>query len=57
MSNTPVRWKKSSDAQLTCVEIAHTLTCLRDSKNPCGPTLSADAARLLSAVRAGRFDR
>lgn len=55
--NISVRWKKSSDTFETCVEVAHTLDLLRDSKNPHGPTLSADAARLLTAIKAGHFDR
>lgn len=54
-----VRWRKSSlsDAQDTCVELAHTGTAVRDSKNPTGPTLGADLAGLLTAVKSSRLDR
>ncbi|MGH3861162.1 DUF397 domain-containing protein [Actinokineospora sp.] len=49
------RWRKSSrsDANETCVELAHTLDAVRDSKNPAGPVLRGDVRRLLRAVRVG----
>lgn len=54
----PVRWRKSSRSgqQTSCVEVAHTLEAVRDSKNPSGPTLSVDVPRLLAAVRIGQLD-
>ncbi|GAA3038944.1 DUF397 domain-containing protein [Actinokineospora globicatena] len=44
-----MRFKKStrSAANSDCVEVAHTLSHLRDSKNPNGPSLAADAAALI----------
>lgn len=52
-------WRKSSftDGQATRVELAHTGTAVRDSKNPGGPTLTVGTRGLLAAVRSGRFDR
>jgi uncharacterized protein DUF397 len=51
------RWRKSSRSQNTgtCVEIAHTLDQVRDSKNIAGPTLHANITQLISAIRAGRL--
>lgn len=39
-----VRWRKSSYSgnQGNCVELAHTLDAVRDSKNPTGPALRFD---------------
>jgi hypothetical protein len=56
MTSSP-RWRKASRSQSTasCVEVAHTLDALRDSKNVAGPVLRADARRLIAAVRSGRF--
>jgi hypothetical protein len=53
------RWKKSSfsGADNQCVEITHTRNALRDSKNPDGPTITADLSTLLATVRTGRLDR
>jgi hypothetical protein len=53
-----VMWRKStwSSGQDTCVELAHN-GAIRDSKNPTGPTLSANLAGLLNAVKAGFLDR
>jgi len=49
-----VRWRKSSfSGYLECVELAHTLRELRDSKNPSGPALTADLDGLLAAVKRG----
>ncbi|RLK61709.1 DUF397 domain-containing protein [Actinokineospora cianjurensis] len=44
-----MRFKKSSRSgpHTNCVEVAHTLSHLRDSKNPAGSSLSADAAALI----------
>ncbi|RLK61708.1 DUF397 domain-containing protein [Actinokineospora cianjurensis] len=49
MSAEPLRFKKSSRsaANSNCVEVAQTLVHLRDSKNPTGPSLVADAAALI----------
>lgn len=43
---------RSSGNNGACVEVAHTLTALRDSKNPDGPVLpvAASAVRRLTAV-------
>lgn len=48
------RWRKStrSSTGTNCVEIAHTLDQVRDSKNPAGPVLRVDLAQLLTAVKA-----
>ncbi|GDY34014.1 DUF397 domain-containing protein [Gandjariella thermophila] len=53
------RWRKSSRSHQNgaCVELSNTLDEIRDSKNPTGPTLRADAAALVTAIKAGRFDR
>lgn len=50
----PDRWRKASDTQNTCVELAHTLRRVRDSKHPAGPVLGVDARALVRAVQAGR---
>jgi len=51
------RWRKSSfsDAQDTCVELAHTGDAVRDSKNPAGPTLTASTHALLAAIKNGQL--
>ena len=52
-----VRWVKSSrsgGAAENCIELARDR--VRDSKNPGGPTLDVDVARLVADVKAGRFD-
>lgn len=53
-----IRWRKSSlsDGQDTCIELAHTGTAVRDSKNPDGPALTVGTHDLLAAVKTGRFD-
>jgi hypothetical protein len=50
-----IRWRKSthSDGQDTCVELAHTGTAVRDSKNPTGPTLTVSTHDLLGAIKSG----
>jgi hypothetical protein len=56
---TLTRWRKSSYSgnQGECVELAHTLDAVRDSKNS-GPALSVcDLREFLRDVKAGRFDR
>jgi uncharacterized protein DUF397 len=47
----PHRWRKSSSSNQdgACVEVAHTLDALRDSKNPGGPVLSVRGFPLLLA--------
>jgi hypothetical protein len=55
-----VRWRKSSRSGGTngnCVELAHTLRAVRDSKHPDGPALAGDVADMLAAIRAGHLDR
>ncbi|MGH7868330.1 MAG: DUF397 domain-containing protein [Candidatus Dormibacteraceae bacterium] len=51
-------WRKSSytAANNECVELASALDRLRDSKNVAGPSLRADIAALITALKAGRFD-
>lgn len=53
------RWRKSSrsNANGDCVELAHTLDRIRDSKNPHGTALTGDVAALLAAAKADRFNR
>lgn len=48
---TNLRWRNASSGQDTCIDLAHTLHAIRDSKNPTGPTLHVDAAALLGAVK------
>ena len=52
-----LRFKKAaaSGGQSNCVEIAHTLRHLRDSKAAAGPVLEGDVRALLRAVRYGRL--
>lgn len=53
----PLRFKKASASggQSECVEIAHTLRHVRDSKAPDGPVLEGDVRALVAAVRHGRL--
>lgn len=53
------RWRKSSrsNQETACVEIAHSLDRVRDSKNPTGPTLTVDVPGLLANLKAGRLTR
>jgi hypothetical protein len=57
MNQKPLRFKKAraSGGQSNCVEVAHTLLHLRDSKAPDGPVLTGDVRALVAAVRGGRF--
>jgi hypothetical protein len=52
----PVSWRKSSySAQETnCVEVAGTLSAVRDSKNPAS-VLVLDIRALVSALRSGQL--
>lgn len=54
-----LRFKKASASggQSACVEIAHTLQHVRDSKTPAGPVLAGDIRALLAAVRNGAIQR
>lgn len=56
---TLTRWRKSSysGSQGECVELAHTLDAVRDSKNSGSPLAVSNLCRLLHDVKAGRFDR
>ena len=54
-------WRKSSrsSTNTNCVEVANGLDAVRDSKNPDGPVLEFDQARLgafLAGACQGRFD-
>jgi hypothetical protein len=63
MSSVPskdvIRWRKSSHSSgvETCVELAHGLDAVRDSKNPSGPVLNGSVDVLLFAVKAGLGQR
>jgi hypothetical protein len=59
MHGEPLRFKKSpfSGGQSNCVEVGHTLTCLRDSKNPDGLLLGGDVRALIDAVKTGLLDQ
>ncbi len=50
-----VRWRKSTNSggepTGSCVELAHDLRAVRDSKNPAGPVLKVDVRALLARVR------
>jgi hypothetical protein len=50
---SPQRWRKSSYSSEdgACIEVAHTLDALRDSKNPDGPVLRGDVRGLLAAIK------
>lgn len=53
---TLIRWRKSSFSgnQGNCVELAHTRTAIRDSKNPAGPVLLVPGLdHLISTVKSG----
>ena len=52
-----IRWKKGSKSgnQGECVELAHTLGAVRDSKN--GTVLSVPVSALLATIRTGHLDR
>ncbi|MGH3761638.1 DUF397 domain-containing protein [Actinophytocola sp.] len=52
------RWRKStrSNPNGDCVELAHTLDRVRDSKNPDGSVLPADLPALVAAAKAGLLD-
>jgi hypothetical protein len=55
-----LRWRKSSHSggtNINCIELAHTLNAMRDSKNPHGPTLTADLSSMMAAIKAGHLDR
>ena len=56
----PATWRKSSFSggdNGNCVELAHTLDQVRDSKSPSGAVLSAPVVEFIEAVKAGKFDR
>ncbi|WP_018686639.1 DUF397 domain-containing protein [Actinokineospora enzanensis] len=61
MEQNRIRWRKSSRSagnNGNCVELAHTMDAVRDSKNPTGPalgTVRVDA--LVAAVKNGSFSR
>ena len=53
------RWRKSSRSQngADCVELAHTLDAVRDTKNPCAQALEVPGlAGFLNEVKQGQFD-
>lgn len=57
---TETRWRKSSRSgtETACVEVAHTLDAVRDSKNPAGPVLPVPAlTTFLHEIKSGQFDR
>ena len=52
-----LRWRRSSHSASgsDCVELAHTLDAIRDSKNP-GTALTVSARALLDAAKFGRVE-
>jgi hypothetical protein len=48
-----MEWRKSSfsDSGNGCVELANTLSAVRDSKNPDGPTLTVDVRPLIESLK------
>ncbi|OLF09592.1 DUF397 domain-containing protein [Actinophytocola xanthii] len=54
-----ITWRKSSRSESAgqCVEVRGDLAALRDSKDPAGHPLCLALGRLLTEVKAGRFDR
>lgn len=52
-------WRKSSHSgqETACVELAHTLGAVRDSKNPAGPVLSVEILALVAAVKSDQINR
>jgi hypothetical protein len=55
-----VRWQKStySGSTSNCVEVAHTKTGIRDSKNPDGPVITTSPAaldRFIKAIKDGQL--
>jgi hypothetical protein len=57
--SSATRWRKSSYSGGEggqCVEVAGTLGAVRDSKNPAGPTLTADLSTLVTKIKTGQFD-
>ncbi len=56
MTESP-RWRKSSYSgqEADCIELAHTLDSLRDSKNPDGPRLRVNIDALLGAIKDGQI--
>lgn len=55
MSTEPTRWRKasySSGQGGACVEVAHTTTALRDSKNPGDELPVADVRQLVAWAKA-----
>jgi hypothetical protein len=59
MERKRLRFKKAraSGGQSNCVEVAHTLCHVRDSKAAGGPVLEADVLALVAAVKEGAFGR
>ena len=58
MNDSTLRWRKSTRSSSNagnCVEVADTLTALRDSKNADGPVLAGPVDPLLIAIKAGRL--
>lgn len=54
-----VRWRKSSRSSYgenSCIELGST-GAVRDSKNPHGPTLTADLPVLIAAVKTDKLRR
>lgn len=54
MTTVPARWRKSSRSgtDTSCVELAHTLAAVRDSKNRTGPVLTFEDQAALTALLA-----
>jgi len=52
-------WRRSSRSVngQDCVEVAGSLSALRDSKNPAGPRLAADVRSLIQVIKTGSPQR
>ena len=57
MSMESYRWRKAtaSSNQTDCIEVAHTMGAIRDSKNPVGPMLSVPVELLVRVVKANQL--
>ena len=55
---TTLRWRKSSYSQSgsDCVELAHTLDAVRDSKNPAATLTVPTLTTLLNSIKHGRLN-
>ena len=59
MSMEFYRWRKAtaSGQETDCIEVAHTMGVIRDSKNTAGPMLSVSVAQLVRVVKGNQLGR